>query len=144
MNLVLMIEPKPQSRPRFARRGKYTTAYEDKDMKAWRNECSSLIAEYFLLYPVDDEKAYSMDMTFYIYPPKYILDKKKYQQALADETLPVPKRPDTDNYIKAVMDSWSGMVFKDDGQVTDLSGRKRYSLNPRIEVKIEVMEWNSK
>ena len=34
MKLTLNIEPKPQSRPRFARRGSFTTTYEDKDMKA--------------------------------------------------------------------------------------------------------------
>lgn len=137
MKVILNIEPKPQSRPRFARRGKYTTTYEDKDMKKWRETCSGLIAEEFLLYPVDDKKAYKMDITFYINPPQYIAKLKKNRQALEAETLPVPKKPDTDNYVKALLDSWSGFVFKDDGQVSDINARKRYSLNPRIEVEIE-------
>nr|DAS45728.1 MAG TPA: Endodeoxyribonuclease RusA [Caudoviricetes sp.] len=36
MKLTLNIEPKPQSRPRFARRGNFTTTYETGDMKTWR------------------------------------------------------------------------------------------------------------
>lgn len=137
MKLVLNIEPKPQSRPRFARRGNFTTTYEDKAMKVWRERCSGLIAEELLLYPVEDKKAYKMDITFYIKPPKYLSKVKKHQAALEAEILPVSKKPDTDNYVKALLDSWSGFVFKDDGQVSDIHARKRYSLNPRIEVEIE-------
>ncbi|WP_146634080.1 RusA family crossover junction endodeoxyribonuclease, partial [Streptococcus pneumoniae] len=51
MKLVLNIEPKPQSRPRFARRGSFTTTYEDKDMKAWRNHCQLLIANQYMGQP---------------------------------------------------------------------------------------------
>lgn len=47
MKLTLNIEPKPQSRPRFARRGSFTTTYEDKDMKTWRNHCQLLIANQY-------------------------------------------------------------------------------------------------
>lgn len=137
MKVILNIEPKPQSRPRFASRGNFTTTYEDKSMKLWREKCRGLIAEEFLLYPIDDKKAYKMDMTFYIKPPQYISKVKKNCQALEAEVLPVPKKPDTDNYVKALLDSWSGFVFKDDGQVSDINARKRYSLNPRIEVEIE-------
>lgn len=45
MKLTLNIEPKPQSRPRFARRWNSTTTYEDENMKEWRRRCSNLIAE---------------------------------------------------------------------------------------------------
>ncbi|MEQ9810332.1 RusA family crossover junction endodeoxyribonuclease [Streptococcus jiangjianxini] len=133
--LTIPIEPKPQSRPRFSKWG----TYEDPKMKAWREKCSNLLAEELLLYPVDDKKAYKMDIVFYIEPPKYIAKVKKNQPLLENETMPVSKKPDTDNYIKALLDSWSGFIFKDDGQVSDISARKRYSYNPRIEVEIEEM-----
>ena len=48
MKLTLDIEPKPQSRPRFARRGSFTTTYEDKSMKVWRNHCQLLIANQYM------------------------------------------------------------------------------------------------
>lgn len=52
MKLTLNIEPKPQSRPRFARRGSFTTTYEDKDMKTWRNHCQLLIANQYMGQPI--------------------------------------------------------------------------------------------
>lgn len=136
MKLVLNIEPKPQSRPRFARRGNFTTTYEDKDMKAWRNQCRLLIANLYMAQPIL-EGALRAKMRFYIKPPQYIAKVKKNQQALLDEIIPVGKKPDIDNYEKALYDSMSGIVFQDDGQIALHDVGKFYSLNPRIEVEIE-------
>ena len=141
MKLVLNIEPKPQSRPRFARRGNFTTTYEDKDMKVWRNQCGLLIATQYMGQPIL-EGALRAKVRFYIKPPQYISKPKKNQQALLDEIIPVGKKPDVDNYEKALYDSMSGIVFQDDGQIALHDVGKFYSLNPRIEVGIEVMEWN--
>ena len=141
MKLTLNIEPKPQSRPRFARRGNFTTTYEDKDMKAWRNQCRLLIANLYMGQPIL-KGALRARVRFYIKPPQYISKVKKNQQALLDEVIPVGKKPDVDNYEKALYDSMSGLVFQDDGQIALHDVGKFYSLNPRIEVEIEVMEWN--
>ena len=136
MKLVLNIEPKPQSRPRFARRGSFTTTYEDKDMKPWRNHCQLLIAKQYAGKSML-EGALRARLRFYIKPPQYISKVKKNQQALLDEVMPVDKKPDIDNYEKALYDSMSGIVFKDDGQIAMHDVGKFYSLNPRIEVEIE-------
>ncbi|MCV6815269.1 RusA family crossover junction endodeoxyribonuclease [Streptococcus uberis] len=138
--LIINIEPKPQSRPRFARRGNFTTTYEDKKMKAWRNQCRLLIANQYMGQPIL-EGALRAHVRFYIKPPQYISKPKKNQQALIDETIPVGKKPDVDNYEKALYDSMSGIVFKDDGQIALHDVGKFYSLKPRIEVEVEVMEW---
>ena len=45
MKLTLNIEPKPQSRPRFTRQGR---AYDDLEMKAWRNHCQLLVANQYM------------------------------------------------------------------------------------------------
>ena len=140
MKLVLNVEPKPQSRPRFARRGNFTTTYEDKTMKAWRNQCRLLIANLYMGQPIL-EGALRARVRFYIKPPQYISKVKKNQQALLDEIIPVGKKPDVDNYEKALYDSMSGLVFQDDGQIALHDVGKFYSLNPRIEVEMEVMEW---
>lgn len=142
MKLVLNIEPKPQSRPRFARRGNFTTTYEDKGMKAWRNQCRLLIANLYMGQPIL-EGALRARVRFYIKPPQYISKVKKNQQALLDEIIPVGKKPDVDNYEKALYDSMSELVFQDDGQIALHEVGKFYSLNPRIEVEMEVMEWMS-
>lgn len=141
MKLVLNIEPKPQSRPRFARRGNFTTTYEDKSMKAWRNSCQLLIANQYMGQPIL-EGALRARLRFYIKPPQYLSKVKKYHQALLDEVIPVDKKPDIDNYEKALYDSMSGIVFKDDGQIALHDVGKFYSLNPRIEIEIEKMRWN--
>ena len=141
MKLILNIEPKPQSRPRFARRGNFTTTYEDKDMKSWRNQCQLLISNQYMGQPVL-EGVLKARVRFYIKPPQYISKIKRNQQALVDEIIPVGKKPDIDNYEKALYDSMSGIIFQDDGQIALHDVGKFYSLNPRIEVEIEVKEWN--
>ena len=59
-----------------------------------------------------------------------------------DDLINVDKKPDIDNYEKALYDSMSGIVFKDDGQIALHDVGKFYSLNPRIEIEIEEMRWN--
>ena len=76
MKITLNIEPKPQSRPRFARRGRGVMTYEDKDMKIWRRRCSDLIAEECLLDRLIDGPV-RLSATFYISPHKYIAKAKK-------------------------------------------------------------------
>ncbi len=138
MKLTLNIEPKPQSRPRFTRQGR---AYDDPKMKAWRNHCQLLVANQYMGQPML-EGALRVKARFYIKPPQYISNVKKYHQVLLDEVIPVDKKPDVDNYEKALYDSMSGIVFKDDGQIALHDVGKFYSLNPRIEIEIEEIKWN--
>ena len=105
-------------------------------MKVWRNRCRSLIAKQYAGKSML-EGALKAKVRFYIQPPQYISKVKKNQQALLDEVIPVDKKPDIDNYEKALYDSMSEIVFKDDGQVAMHNVGKFYSLNPRIEVEIE-------
>lgn len=139
MKLTLNIEPKPQSRPRFTRQGR---AYDGPKMKSWRNSCQLLIANQYMGQPML-EGALRARLRFYIKPPQYLSKVKKYHQALLDEIIPVDKKPDIDNYEKALYDSMSGIVFKDDGQIALHDVGKFYSLNPRIEIEIEVMKWKT-
>lgn len=131
---TLHLEPKPQSRPRFGR----NRAYEDGKMTQWKRNCVSQLR---LLNPkIIDKGAIFVSMAFYIYPPKRIAEVKKKRLELESETIYVDKRPDIDNYIKAVLDCGNEILFKDDGQVAALSSQKLYSLNPRIEIEITSLE----
>lgn len=131
---TLHLEPKPQSRPRFGR----NRAYEDGKMTQWKRNCVSQLR---LLNPkIIDKGAIFVSMAFYIYPPKRIAEVKKKRLELESETIYVDKRPDIDNYIKAVLDCGNEILFKDDGQVAALSSQKLYSLNPRIEIEINELE----
>lgn len=134
--VVLDLEPMAQSRPRFARRGRGVVAYEKKEMKTWRAECSKLIEKVFEIGGLT-ECPLKIDATFYIQPPKYISSKKKLREKLEAEEIFCSKKPDIDNYLKALLDSMTGIVFKDDGQVVECSARKLYSLKSRIEFLIK-------
>ena len=67
--MILNIEPKPQTRPRFSKFG----TYEDPEMKAWRRQCSQLIEqEYdgqFFDGPI------MVDVTFYMKAPLSVSKK---------------------------------------------------------------------
>lgn len=48
---------------------------------------------------------------------------------------PMPdSKPDFDNCEKLVLDALNGVVWNDDAQITDWSGKKRYDPNPRTEI----------
>ena len=138
MKITLNIEPKPQSRPRFARRGRGVATYEDKDMKIWRRRCSDMIAEECLLERLIDGPI-RVSATFYISPPQYITKTKKNRHGLKDEAIAVSKKPDLDNYVKALLDSISDshLIWNDDGQVAEIYAKKVYSMDPRIEFEVE-------
>lgn len=61
--------------------------------------------------------------------------KKKRAQALAGELFPANK-PDIDNVVKALCDSFNAIVWVDDVQVVDLVARKRYGEFPHVEARI--------
>lgn len=137
MKYIIPIEPKPQSRPRFTRQGR---TYELKEMTDWKRAFSQSLRSN---RPKMIEKGpVTLLVTFYVFPPQSI-SKIKTKRQRTNETLEkmyVEKRPDLDNYIKAVLDASNGILFKDDGQIAVLSAQKLYSLNSRIELEIEKLE----
>jgi Holliday junction resolvase RusA-like endonuclease len=71
----------------------------------------------------------SVEIYFYLPKPK---SARKY--ALPD------KRPDLDKLIRAVLDGMSKIVYKDDGQVTDLSVSKRYGEKPMVDIAVSTLK----
>lgn len=138
LKLVIPIEPKPQKRPRFNKKG---VVYEDKDMSTWRRHAGLLVKNAYKKYKKEPLKdALYVTLSFYIEPPKNISRIKKNKPLIEKELLPVFKKPDIDNFEKAIYDSMTGIVFKDDGQVAGHEVRKIYSFNPRIEIIIKEIE----
>lgn len=134
---ILQIEPKPQSRPRFKRQGR---AYELKDMTNWKRNVAQQLR---MNKPkMIDKGAIFIATTFYIYPPQSIskIKTKRPRTNKELEKIFVDKRPDTDNYIKALLDAANGILFKDDGQIAVMSAQKLYLLDPRIEIEIDKLE----
>lgn len=140
--IIIPLEPKPQTRPKFSKFG----VYEDPKMKQWRRSCSYLVrslydGRYF-------ESAIRVRVSFFVKAPQSIAKepseraKRETKERYADylmEKVPCDKKPDLDNLEKAVYDSISdaGCVWKDDNIIVEHTTRKVYSPNPRIEVEIE-------
>ena len=52
------------------------------------------------------------------------------------------KKPDIDNLVKLVLDTMTGIVYKDDCQIVRLAADKRYSEIPGIVIGIEPLSHN--
>lgn len=61
---------------------------------------------------------------------------KKLRQAALDGREHVTRRPDLDNVLKAIKDGMNGVTWIDDAQVVEISARKCYGAEPRVEVEV--------
>lgn len=125
-------DPVPQGRPRATSKGGMTKLYDPpasreykKLVKAYasKNRPPELIEGYI-----------EVEMLIYKRSLKSF-SKKKIAEAEAGFLRPKTK-PDADNYAKGILDAMKGIIWQDDGQVTDLIARKYYSANPRAEIVI--------
>ena len=133
--VVINLDPYPSPRPRFTRQGR---PYMPKEYTAWKKK----FLKEWLTYGLDKyETGVAVDViiTFYIRPREWVSKAKKNQNLLKAETWRVVNKPDLDNLEKSVLDALNGHAWDDDNQISDLSSRKRYSLNPRVE--IDVLAW---
>lgn len=53
------------------------------------------------------------------------------------------KKPDIDNLVKLVLDTMTGIVYKDDCQIIRVSANKRYSEVPGILVSVQPISYNA-
>lgn len=133
--IIIPIAPKPQSRPRFGRlKSGRTITYEEHDTKSYKENVA---------YTVKATKRSKIEagpiavvIHFYIYPPGYLLKAKRKAEDLRNERIYCDKKPDIDNYVKAILDASNGILYKDDGQIAVLVTQKIYSLNPRTELEL--------
>lgn len=138
MRIILPIEPKPQSRPRFARRGNYVQTYEDNAMRAYKQKVKAYLRK---AKPELIEKgAIFAHITFYVVAPKYVLSSSKKRLDVELERKYCDKKPDIDNYFKAVTDAAEGILYKNDGQIAVMVCQKLYSMRPRTEIEIMSLE----
>jgi len=132
--LVINLEPFPSPRPRFSR--KTGGAYMPKEYTLWKKR----FLNEWLKHGIEKFEVgvpLAVDLKFFIKPPSSISRVKKNQNILKSETWRVAKKPDADNLGKSPLDAISGYAYADDNQISDLRIRKRYSLNPRVEIVIK-------
>lgn len=134
--LTVYGNPVAQGRPRFSRQGGFVKAYDPIKSKAYkaliRLELQPLLSDPDFK-PI--EQACCLNLKVFRAMPKSF-SKKKREEALLGYIRPTTK-PDTDNYVKGVLDALNGTVLKDDSVVCEIFARKFYSERPRIEVVLE-------
>jgi len=130
LTITIPGQPVPKARPRINRSGH---AYIPAKTRAYVATVA-LFAIQAMQSTTPTENAVGVKISLYLKVPSS-WSKKKKEKALKGEIKP-KCRPDGDNYEKAIWDGLSGIVYKDDGQITDWSGKKRYSDNPRAVVEV--------
>lgn len=137
IELIVYGNPVAQGRPRFSRQGGFVKAYDPIQSKSYKQlirlELQPLLSDPDFK-PIDRDCRLSLAV--YRAIPKSF-SKKKRQEAMSGKIRPTTK-PDTDNYVKGVLDALNGTVLKDDSVVCEIFAWKFYSERPRIEVVLEV------
>jgi crossover junction endodeoxyribonuclease RusA len=132
-------EPKPQGSSRaFVVKGRAVITSSSKGMNAWRQRIATEAQKAMENggYSMMGEKA-AVEITaiFYLPRPKCIKNK----------AVPMTKRPDLDKLLRAMNDALTGIVYRDDSQITDMRISKEYAApdDPQIGVSISIDEGES-
>lgn len=133
-DLVFEIPGKPiaKKRPRFCRRGKFVTTYNDQETE--EGKMMNLIVQQL----PDDFKVLDGPLRLKSYfgmPIPKSTSKKKRAQMIANEIMHV-KKPDVDNLLKMIKDCMNEIVYRDDSQIVSVEAWKTYSENPETVVVV--------
>jgi Holliday junction resolvase RusA-like endonuclease len=127
--------PKAQGRPKFARRGKFVTAYDPKDSAQYKNNVAAqIVAQNPVLIP--QGVPVKLSLLFILPRPKYHYSANGVLKPRFESTRHVTK-PDSDNLEKAVKDAMTGIVWHDDSQVDITTKEKKYGEEPRVVITVE-------
>ena len=119
--------PLPQGSKNAFKTGNRVVLVEaSKGLKPWRSVVALAAKEVML--DVQDmsliEGAVSVELLFQFVPGKTV--KRKHMTT----------KPDADKLSRAILDSLTGVVWKDDSQVVDLRARKVYGLVDMVQVVV--------
>lgn len=109
----------PCSRPKISR---FAVYYPPKYTK-FKKELEKQIRNSFKIKEEFHGKPLDISIEVFKEIPKSLSKKKKEELKLS----PVIKRPDLDNYYKAILDSLGNVFYTDDSFISKLSGSKYYS-----------------
>lgn len=127
-------EPIGKKRPRFARRGKTTVAYNDQ-----QTEDGKFIAQVLAQAngkTIDGPIGMTMIATKSRPKSHYGTGRNSGKLKPSAPAYPTSK-PDLDNCIKFVLDCFNEILFKDDAQVVSIKAIKRYGQNPKTDIFLE-------
>lgn len=127
-------KPVPQQRPKFTTVNGHGRAYDPAKSRNFKAEVAILASTAHgmrPLYPAD----VAVDIVAWL-PIPQSWSKQKQHLALDGIIHPTTRGNDCDNLAKSVLDAMTGIIYKDDSQVTSLHVSKRYSDKPRTSVLV--------
>jgi Holliday junction resolvase RusA-like endonuclease len=119
MTLVIPVPPVAMGRPRFWN----GIAVTPPKTRAAKRMLSVFLKNHFR---EPTSSALSVRADFILRPPKRC--KRRFPTA----------RPDTDNYLKLLLDAGNGIAWKDDAQIIEIHARKLYDWSPQAKPRIEL------
>lgn len=123
--------PKGKARPRVVNNHAYTpeatVQYERLVRACWEKAAGDWMAE-------KDQPVALYVSAYYPVPESHT--KKQKERELRNYVLPT-KKPDIDNIVKIIMDGLNGVAYHDDKQVVEVTIRKRFDSEPRVEVTLK-------
>jgi Holliday junction resolvase RusA-like endonuclease len=137
IKIIVPREPVPKGRPRARiveprSKPRFISFYQDADTEAYEKrvawQAKAAMQGRGLLIG-----ALRVEMMVYL-PVPQSWSAIKHSRAVDGIILPV-SRPDADNFLK-IIDACNGVCWKDDAQIVDMTVKKRYSIEPRLEIEI--------
>lgn len=135
VKITVFGEPVPQGRPRFSTINGHVQAIDPKKSRDYKQLIQLEAQPLFYKGFAAIEAASRLKLYIFRGIPKS-WSKKKKEAALGNIIRPT-SRPDTDNYVKGVLDALNGLVVKDDSCIVHIEAGKFYSDRPRIEIEVE-------
>ena len=135
MGLIIPGKPIAKKRPRFARHGKFVRTYSDQETEEGRflwEVRKQLNGHEIFTGPIE------MTAIFHMPIPKST--SKKRRAMMLGREIYHTKKPDVDNLIKFVCDCLNGEAYRDDSQIFQKIGIKKYSEEPRTEIWIKQVQ----
>jgi Holliday junction resolvase RusA-like endonuclease len=137
LELDLLPVPKERARVVRTKTGK-TVSYTPARTKRFTADVQAVVEAVMVGAP-PIEGPVSLTMTFAMDIPS---SWAKWRKEAAREGRMVPtSRPDMDNLEKALLDALNGRAFTDDAFVVDRLARKRFSLQPGIQVEVRALPY---
>ena len=125
-----------QERPRFSRMGKGVRTHDAPKSRSYKELVKLVAWENKPQKPLDGALRLTIDV--YIVPPKNLQTGPKMAK-IKQGKIHHTKKPDVENLAKGIMDGMTGIIYTDDSRVVQLIVSKHYDMQPRAEVRIEVI-----
>ena len=125
--------PVPKARPRVTKSGHAYTPKKTSDYE----KLVQIYAKQAMAGMNPTTEAVRLTVRAFFPIPKSWTKAKKEKALNGD--LKHTTKPDLSNIVKAVEDAMNGIVYKDDSQISEIVCVKRYSMSPKVDLTVEVI-----